>query len=483
MNKIKPIAYIALVLTLSAGFMACSQALGPEEGSITLQLPGSAGGRAFTEAEKNSFTYRVTFTGPGNRVVNISASAGKTVTAGALAAGRWTVEVRALNDDNVPVAYGSDTVTVASGNSRAVVTMGEVIFNMSQLLTAIAGAEDGDTLVIGDDIEITVPVEILKHISLSSTGNHSLYRGSSNQKEFFTVNGKSLTLSAEGRNSLTLDGKNQTADSPLIVVNTGAALILSTGAVLQNNVINTSGGLPGGAVYSKDGDVTVSGGVIRYNKDVVTGSGGGMYLVRSNFTMTGGAVYSNTAVAGGGAGNGGGISIDNLGLSGLDAARTVTISGGSVYGNTAGTDGGGIYIFNSYRAVDTVVFSGGSVYGNIAKTGSGGGINSVNSADFTMTGGAVYQNKGKTGAGVSFSVGSLAMTGGHICGNILIGGGTQGGGLYIDTSTISGLGAKNAEIKGNSPPNVHKDVSVSGSLAGIAVGGEGGENDICSMGY
>ncbi|QQO10278.1 hypothetical protein [Breznakiella homolactica] len=505
---------MAVFAIIAMGFTACSQVLSPEESSVTVQLPGESGGRAYTEAEKSGFAYTVTLTGPGGRTVTAEASAGKAVTFGGLVKGLWLVEVRALNGDKESVAYGSDTVTVTAGNNRALVKMGEIIYSLTQLKGAIDDAKAGDTLYIGSDIEFTGFIEILKNLTFSSLGDYTLSRGSAHPNELFQIGSETVTFKAEGTNTLTLDGKsNPNIKKPLISLNSGATLVLGNGSVLQNNevVVSDPLGVSGGAVYCKNGKVVVSGGIIRDNINLANNKeGGGFYLEDSEFTMTSGAIYGNTAETGGGlhlinsgftmtggeiygntanttsAGRGGGVYIKNTGLSAGDPARIITISGGSVYGNHTFANGGGFYIDNSGRAQDAVVISGGAIYNNIVagSSGAGGGIRLNNSAKFTMSGGAVYRNQADEGGGMYVTnVSSFTMTGGHICRNLLSGGGTTGGGLYIASSTISIPSPKKGEIKENSSQNVRLDYGVTGDTTGIAVGGENGESDICSMAH
>ncbi|QQO10279.1 hypothetical protein [Breznakiella homolactica] len=483
MKTRKTVLGIIIAAAFAVGFMACSQVMSPEEGSVTVQLPGSAGGRAYTEAEKSTFTYTVTLTGPGGRTSKAEAAAGRTVTIGGLAAGLWTVEVRALNIDMIPLAYGSDTVTVTAGNSRALVKMGDIIYSLSQLKGAISDAKSGDTLYIGNDIEIDVPLEILKNLTFSSLGDYTLSRGSAHSNELFQIGSNTVTFKAEGANTLTLDGTNPNpgTQKPLITVNPAGVLILDKGSVLQNNE-NRGSINNGGAVFCKDGTVVVSGGIIRDNRDLTKGMGGGLYLVNSDFTMTAGEIYGNTA-SNGGSGSGGGICIENNTSAG--AVRTVTVSGGSIYNNETSGGGGGLYYLgNSVGSSENkMILSGGLIYGNFASTGQGGGLCIVN-ADFTMSGGAVYRNEALLGGGVFAQNGDIfTMAGGHICSNEALAVSSAGGGLYIDnfTNAIT-TGARNAEIKQNISDNVEKSAT-GGDFSGIAIGGVNGENDICSMHY
>ena len=111
------------------------------------------------------------------------------------------------------------------------------------------------------------------------------------------------------------------------------------------------------------------------------GSGGGIYVYGSTFTMEGGKVSDNFAYL-----HGGGIYVKE---------GAVTMKGGTVSGNDCGQDGGGIYSADS-----TVTIEGGSIDGNSADASNGGGaIYANNDSTLTICGGQIVNNSIVDGLG------------------------------------------------------------------------------------
>ncbi|MDR0639056.1 MAG: hypothetical protein LBG27_09205 [Spirochaetaceae bacterium] len=138
--------------------------------------------------------------------------------------------------------------------------------------------------------------------------------------------------------------------------------------IMAGGEISGNTGASGGAVMIYQGSMTMSGGVIKNNRNDYTNgggaqgggaaSGGGVYVNgQSTFTMTGGIIESNGDNSH--ALKGGGVFIEGEG--------TMNMSGGEIRGNTSVKEGGGVYI----GAFGTFNMSGGLITGNTSKEGGG----------------------------------------------------------------------------------------------------------------
>ena len=225
-----------------------------------------------------------------------------------------------------------------------------------------------------------------------------------------------------------------------------------TGGCIYNN---TSQG-NGGAIYSEGADVTVSGGYIFSNsaKTNANGGGGAIYAQGGSVALNGGYLFDNSANGGYGgavymkdgtltvsdpavlAGN---RSVKEGGIAGtgtLDAgggavalfgSKDVTISGGYITGNESEKTGGGLYC----RELSAVTMDGGYVTNNKAQNivcegahinmDGGGGIRLENNSNLTLNGGYITGNMAGSGAGIcvkgNCSNAMLTMNGGYICAN------------------------------------------------------------------
>jgi len=272
----------------------------------------------------------------------------------------------------------------------------KIVDNEEQLVKAIADAPDGEpwTISIGKDFSITqtMVVPAGKNITLISESPSSFYflRG---------ADGKN-TITVERDGELRLDGivvthVDNTKGSG-VVVDSGATLIMSKGAIFNNNVTGDGGGV------INYGDFRLTGGDI-YN-NTATGNGGGVYN-RGNFNVTDGAIRGNNAKSGGGVCNDG------------DSFR---ITGGQISNNVATNEGGGVSTDKNFT------MTGGRISNN--KADNGGGVASYNCI-FTISGGAVSFNAAASnGGGVFISDGNMSLTNnGMIFNNTAAG---YGGGVF-----------------------------------------------------
>jgi parallel beta-helix repeat protein len=198
----------------------------------------------------------------------------------------------------------------------------------------------------------------------------------------FTVeNGVTLKLD----NNVTLQGWSYSG-APLVLVNSRAALIMNSGAIIRDNSASSGGG-----VYVASGGIfTMSGGEISNN--TASSSGGGVYVANAGtFTMSGGEISGNTTTSGGG------VYVLDGGI--------FTMSGGEISNNTASSSGGGVYVADG----GAFTMSDGGISGNTAGSSGGGGVYvsciSVNSSHrsdyFTKSGGTIYGNIVSGGAALN----------------------------------------------------------------------------------
>jgi uncharacterized repeat protein (TIGR02543 family) len=168
----------------------------------------------------------------------------------------------------------------------------------------------------------------------------------SNDLVFLTSPG-SLTL-----NNITIDGNktNVTAGKgALISVNSDTALVMNSGAVLQN--CNTTG--KGGAIFMRGGGLTLNSGS-KISGNTTTSRGGGVYTDGGSITMNGGEITGNTVDEGSSYG-GGGLYLD---------AGAFSMRGGTIANNSA-TLGDAIYIYmQMFPEIGANASISGSIYLN-----------------------------------------------------------------------------------------------------------------------
>jgi hypothetical protein len=293
--------------------------------------------------------------------------------------------------------HHSSTLADAINNVPSGTAAAPAVISITKDLTQLASS-DNINLTSGKHIKLTV----------GDGGDKAIERVSGNSGSLFTIQpGASLTLDA-GNGSLTLDGKNITANAPLVTVS-GGKLTMGDGVTLKGskkpNQYSDSCGI---RVYN-GGTFTMTGGTISGNK-MSSHYGGGVHVDgNSRFEMSGGTISGNEAGSAGGVtvtggstfemtggvisnnnaldGNGGGVFV------GGNNSR-FTMTGGTISGNTAYLNGGGVF-----RDGGTFTMEGGEISGNTVTdaTGSGGGVySSGTSGTFTMSGGTINGNTGSS---------------------------------------------------------------------------------------
>ena len=271
-----------------------------------------------------------------------------------------------------------------------IMPMSAPVITHAELVATIAAANDGDTIVIGADIEADshTAIPINANITLTSEGGGNFTFTVTSQRHFIVNDAGTLRLE-----NVTLSGDTSVATAHGgVQVNLGGRLYLDTGSVIENSRAGSGGG-----VQLNDGTLVINGGVIRGN------------------TAT-----SNSANNGGG------------GVNAVGSSSRIEMIRGEISGNTAlGTvntiGGGGVRIDGGQFLME-----GGTINLNTIPGRYGGGVAVASGGSFTMEGGTISGNTARAGGGVNLgnpsSAGSFTMEGGTISGNNITGVATDDGG-------------------------------------------------------
>lgn len=178
-------------------------------------------------------------------------------------------------------------------------------------------------------------------------------------------------------NNITLNGREDNEKS-LVIVNSGANLVMNAGAKITGN----KGAYEGGGVYVNGGSFTMDGGEISGNNAKY---GGGVFVNDGTFILNGGDIKINDASSGSPSyGDGGGVYIH----SGSFIMNGGKISANDVYSYRGSGSGGGVYVEEG-----SFNMRGGTISGNNG-TGYGGGVNIGFQGFFEKTGGTIYGDLG-----------------------------------------------------------------------------------------
>ena len=263
--------------------------------------------------------------------------------------------------------------------------------------------------------------------------------GSSLTLENITVDGGAVWPS-ESDATLTHGTTNNAIPSSCDMIYNFGELLVTNGAVLQNNDNTTAQGaiatkdettgeytFPsvtdkvqfGGAVLN-GGVMKITGGLIQNNSVAWRGAGVASYGI---IEMTGGTVQENFTKNRWG--DGGAFYLHGAKNTSEEGSAYCTISGGQLTANKAGGAGGAVCADGQ----SILNVSGGSFVGNVATT-TGGGIN-VYSSILNMSAGTISGNSADQGGGLNLIMGSTAaITGGHITSNKA----QSGGGVQVLTA-------------------------------------------------
>lgn len=358
------------------------------------------------------------------------------------------------NTENTAVTT-SDIVCVDVGDYSARIE--GVGYNTLQ--EAVDGAEDGDTIEVLKDLNITQSVEISKSVTI--TGK-SIKRSSNFKSYLLKINSGDVKLE-----NITMDGGAVWSGSPdpvlgrdanntglqatdTMVVLVSGTLTLSQNAVLQNNYNNGNNyAVSGGAIRVEGGNttLTISGGSILNN---YCNGYGGAVIVKPGEGNSASVVFNSGTVAGNEINNSGTYT---GGAFCMDHSSTFTMNGGTIRNNQSGSNGSAMWIsngkatFNGGRIIDnnsskgsgTVFISGNGTVelGNIAMSGNkaaNGGTAVYNGNGYlriigkpSLTDNTIYLGNGKTisvqsnltGADKIIVTGDANMTAGRVIANVI----------------------------------------------------------------
>jgi len=206
----------------------------------------------------------------------------------------------------------------------------------------------------------------------------------------------------------------------LVVVRSGASLILNNGAMITGNTYADDSSSSGGGVYVNGGTFIMNGGEIFGNTSFSPRAsyGGGVCVNGGTFIMNGGEISGNTSFSTSSASYGGGVCV----FRGI-----FTMNGGEISGNSTSVNsyGGGVYVFRG-----TFTMNDGEMSGNSSMYGGG---MYMDGGTFTMSGGEVTSNSSQYGGGVYANGSTFSMSSGKISGNSS----SDGSGVYVNGSTFS----------------------------------------------
>ncbi len=349
----------------------------------------------------------------------------------------------------LPVPFGGEigTVVYADGETTPEAST-EYVVSTAEELQAAAVAHKTGTIKLSDDIVLSTCLTIANATDLTlDLQNHTLSRDlqsavASGMVIDITGDNSNVTIKSGvitgGYNTVNGGGIQATGDLTL------------DGVKVEGNMVSGSGG----GVYVFDGNLTVANSYIQNN--TAAGSfGGGIYVNRvrevtsaekCNLKFIGGNVIEGNKTLG----SGGGVCF--FGNS-FDTSKSTLLD---VKNNTAYSMGGGLYI--STDSTTDITFDGKySITGNIASNpgktvGAGGGLYTGNTVNVIIAGAVIKGNTAaKNGGGVlvgrtlTLSSGTIGGTGegeGNTAGG-------NGGGIYAPNLTIDGGSISGNTAAGN----------------------------------
>ena len=186
------------------------------------------------------------------------------------------------------------------------------------------------------------------------------------------------------------------------------------GGVNVNGILNMRGGIIHNNQAHNGGGVWVAGPFNMYTagelpprieNNTARAAGGGVYVLRGDFTMDTGIISGNKA------NNGGGVFLTSYPAA---YATNFIMKEGLVDNNTATAHGGGILVIGANASVE---IQSGAISNNIAQNGNGGGIAlrrsgldgaspnlDITGQSLVITGGSISNNTAVNGGGIGFVV-------------------------------------------------------------------------------
>lgn len=383
--------------------------------------------------------------------------------------------------DNVNVTGTFPTGVTVQYTVPSIKNAGDTIAEGGKTLQqAVNDAEDGGTITIEKDIQLTDQVTIPagKSVSITSENREIIIGDSSNEPEnlpenlFVVEEGASLQLegsvelygryntgsmiSNEGK--LTLDGPDVLLTGGVVSDNSGvidnqgkgATFVLKDGTI-ENNKVN--GANSGTIRVSEGASFAMSGGTIQKNQVAAAAqdlsSPGVLLYGKSSFELTGGDICNNIGVRGGG-----------VLAQGTDAGKAYfEMTGGSIHDNVCSSDDPNYDAAGAVYLQDNAMFlmGGGEIDSNQGSKGGGVCVNDTvaNAGDvtaFIFDGGRITNNHANAGGGVYSLSNGVKLLSGVISGNHAVNGGgvySEGSARYFHPARYTTLYMENAVIRDN----------------------------------
>lgn len=205
-------------------------------------------------------------------------------------------------------------------------------------------------------ITIGISEQQIKANTVINGGSRVTLSGANARRLFNVAIGKNLTLQNLGLANGLTTGQGAAVYAP------NSSYITVSRCQFSNNIATQGGEAGGGAIYSGNGNVSVTNSTFTGNKASI---GGAIRLLNSNFSLVAGTFTANKAVNAA-LGNGGAIYVDGAkGDNGVIDIRQSTFKS-----NTATTYGGAL--FNSLYNNNKTNISNSVFIGNYAGSGSNG---------------------------------------------------------------------------------------------------------------
>tara|TARA_B110001450_G_scaffold253481_1_gene277008 strand:- start:437 stop:1729 length:1293 start_codon:yes stop_codon:yes gene_type:complete len=250
---------------------------------------------------------------------------------------------------------------------------------------------EGDKLVIIGTINMGGTILNNKNFAFTIEGldASSTFEGNGGTSRFFTING--ATSANVTFKNLTFSGNNTTlAGGAVLFSNNGGATATFENCTFSGNSVTNNAG--GGAIYSSNGSLTITGCVFENNTS--SDKGGAIVAGNSvNVNISGSLFNGNSATRGGAiavTGNG----VDFI----LDTSTFVN--------NTVSSNGGGALYLGGNNAnssiTNTTIFNNSVTYTSLNQS-TGGGIRIEGARPFTITNSLIYGNIVSDGNGTAAS--------------------------------------------------------------------------------
>ena len=274
-------------------------------------------------------------------------------------------------------AAGEQAVTILGQN-------GEEKGEYPDLVQAAEAADDGDTLVLNQNVTNTAVIEVDKTLTLD--GNHHTVAAVDKAFDMFRVTTEG-TLTVR---NVTLDGSSTENRSFSDIINIeGGKVYIEEGAILTNNrtaAVGIGTNVPGGVCVMNGGKITGN-----LNPAGSNSTGAAVTVLEgSTFIMNGGEISHNETLKYGTAGimvtrggtaylNGGVIEENTALIAGMGAAVTihggrVEFNGTTIRNNTSANGYGAVYVRDASsfgtRWSGIAVITGGEFYGNKDEDGT-----------------------------------------------------------------------------------------------------------------